>query len=169
MFLISSFFLTTSYNSTFAFGKLALALGEVTRANFSDRPVSTAVLVCFITGVAFLILGRFLPATPRISSTGKRFGIPLAEQFELSSRSSLSSPSSPILGGPEEPAPSQYRYWGNLGLLVTACALRIETFRQVSLNTECAPAGYAVSSKRAVAVFTQISHYLSIYSTLFPS
>ncbi|KAK5795835.1 hypothetical protein VI817_005120 [Penicillium citrinum] len=117
------------------------------------RPVSTAVITCFITGTVFLILGRFIPTTSQASSSSKRVDIPLAEQFELSSRSSLSSLSSPILRDTEESTPSLSRYWWKFGGLVATLCLRVETFRRVSLNTECVPSGYTYAIPFAISIY----------------
>lgn len=111
-----------------------------------DRPVHTAIVTCVLTGSALLILGRFVPAATRPSSpTPKWTAVPLADQFELGSRAS--SPS-PILSQDEPTLPRSRlllsRFWWKIALLLSLCCLRVELFRQVTLNSECAPAGYAV-------------------------
>lgn len=71
--------------------------------------------------------------------------MPLADQFELASQTS--SPS-PILSHDEPTLPRSRlrlsRFWWKVGLLLSLCCVRVELFRQVTLNSECAPAGYAV-------------------------
>lgn len=105
-----------------------------------DRPVSTAVLVCFLLGILLLAIGRFVPVGSRPSSPiGKRFSIP-TDHFELSLRSS--SPS-PILGS-QGPPPTSTRFWLKVGLFLWLLSLRVELFRRVTLHNECSPAGYAV-------------------------
>lgn len=111
-----------------------------------DRPISTSVLVCFLTGITLLVWSRFVslgssPSPP----TSKRPTIPHAEQFELPSRASTSSFT---LGDVESrPRPRFQLWWIKLALLLGLCGLRIESFRQVTRNTECAPAGYTVSCR----------------------
>jgi hypothetical protein len=111
-----------------------------------DRPISTSVLVCFLTGISLLVWSRFVSLGSSPSSpTSKRPAIPLAEQFELPSRASTSSFA---LGDVEtRPRPRFQPWWIKLALLLGLCGLRIESFRQVTRNTECAPAGYAVSCR----------------------
>ena len=112
-------------------------------------------MVCFLTGAVFLVLGRFVSLASRPSTPiNKRSGVPLAEQFDLSSRSP--SPS-PILGSDEPLSPLRSRLWWKLGLLLSICCLRVELFRQVTLNSECVPAGYSVRLK-----FTLILNMLHV-------
>ncbi|KAJ5934141.1 hypothetical protein N7466_003688 [Penicillium verhagenii] len=143
VFFLSSFFLHATYNTTFAF----------------DRPINTTVLICFLTGAVFLVFGYFVPSASRPSSPiSKRSRVPLADQFELaspsSSRSSRSSFSSPILAF-DEPTPLDVRsgYWYKLGGLLIICCLRVELFRRISLNSECAPAGYSYALPFTVSLY----------------
>ncbi|KAJ5325353.1 uncharacterized protein N7506_008455 [Penicillium brevicompactum] len=135
-FILSSLFLTTSYDTTFAF----------------DRPISTAVLVCFLTGVTFLTWSRFisLSSTPS-SPTSKRPGIPLAEQFELPSRASSSS--FPVGDLETRPRLRFQTWWIKVALLLVLCGARIESFRQVTRNTECAPVGYAYAIPFVISLY----------------
>ncbi|OQE42314.1 hypothetical protein PENCOP_c004G09004 [Penicillium coprophilum] len=136
VFFLSSLFLTTSYNTTFAF----------------DRPVSTSVLVCFLTGITLLVWSRFVTLGSSPSSpTSKRPIIPLAEQFELPSRASTSSVA---LGDVETRPRLRFQsWWMKIGLLLGLCGLRIESFRQVTRNTECAPAGYAYAIPFVISLY----------------
>ncbi|KAJ5278713.1 hypothetical protein N7478_004085 [Penicillium angulare] len=146
VFFTSSFFLDATYNATFAF----------------DRPVNTAILVCILIGITFLIIGRFTTLTTAPSTPiNKRSRLPLADQFELSSElSSRSSRSSSRSSSPapiptfDEPAPTlRSGYWYKIFLLLSACCLRIELFRQVSLNSECVPAGYSSAIPFLVSLY----------------
>ncbi|KAJ5542538.1 hypothetical protein N7535_004960 [Penicillium sp. DV-2018c] len=138
-FLLSALFLTTSYNTTFAF----------------DRPISTSILVCFLTGLTSLIWSRFVSITSSpLSPTSKRPVIPLAEQFELPSRASTSS--FPL--GESDSRPRSWwakvsPWWIKVVLLLVLCDLRIESFRQVTLHTECAPAGYAYAIPFVISLY----------------
>ncbi|KGO55023.1 Lipopolysaccharide-modifying protein [Penicillium expansum] len=136
IFLLSSLFLTTSYNTTFAF----------------DRPISTSVFVCFLTGFTLLVWSRFVSLTSSPSlPISKRPVIALAEQFELPSRASTSSFS---LGDVETRPRLRFQlWWIKIGLLMGLCGLRIESFRQVTLNTECAPAGYAYAIPFVISLY----------------
>ncbi|KAJ5838619.1 uncharacterized protein N7525_003807 [Penicillium rubens] len=136
IFLLSSLFLTTSYNTTYAF----------------DRPISTSVLVCFLTGLTLLVWSRFVSVGSSPSSpTSKRPAIPLAEQFELPSRASTSSFA---LGDVETRPRARFQpWWIKLALLLGLCGLRIESFRQVTRNTECAPAGYAYAIPFVISLY----------------
>lgn len=106
-------------------------------------------MTCFLTGSALLILGRFVPAATRPSSPIPKWTtVPLADQFELASPPSRTSSPSPILTQ-DEPAPPPSRtrlsrFWWRVAVLLSLCCVRIEVFRKVSLNSECAPTGYAV-------------------------
>ncbi|CAG8298156.1 unnamed protein product [Penicillium salamii] len=133
---VGSLFLATSYNTTFAF----------------DRPISTSVLACFLTGVTLLTWSRFISLSSIPSSpTSKRPGLPLAEQFELPSRASSSSfPVGDVETRPRLRFPS---WWIKAGLLLGLCGARIESFRQITRNTECAPAGYAYAIPFVVSLY----------------
>ncbi|KAJ5787982.1 hypothetical protein N7457_002972 [Penicillium paradoxum] len=135
-FLLSSLFLTTSYNTTFAF----------------DRPVSTSVLVCFLTGLTFLVWSRFvtLSSSP-LSPTVKRPIVPLADQFELPSRASTSS--FPLGDVENRPRIRYQSWWIKIGLLLGLCGLRVESFRQITRNIECAPAGYAYAIPFIISLY----------------
>ncbi|CAI7595471.1 unnamed protein product [Penicillium glandicola] len=136
IFLLSSLLLTTSYNTTFAF----------------DRPVSTSVLVCFLTGVTFLIWSRFVPlGSSPLSPVLKRPVIPLAEQFELPSRASTSSLA--LADVETRPRLRFQLWWLKISILLGLCGLRIESFRQVTRNTECAPAGYAYAIPFVISLY----------------
>ncbi|KAJ5121819.1 hypothetical protein N7526_008756 [Penicillium atrosanguineum] len=142
IFFLSSFFLVASYNATFAF----------------DRPVHTAVIVCFLTGVVFIILGRFVPAASRAYSPKPKWtAVPSSDQFELSSSPRSSSVSSPILGFNEPVLPQTRfwlsRFWWKVGLLLTLCALRVELFRRVTLHSECVPDGYSYAIPFVVSLY----------------
>ncbi|CEJ54018.1 hypothetical protein PMG11_00344 [Penicillium brasilianum] len=150
---VGSFFLVSSYNATYAF----------------DRPVSTAVLVCFLLGILLLAIGRFVPVGSRPSSPiGKRFSIP-TDHFELSSRSS--SPS-PILGS-QGPPPTSTRFWLKVGLFLWLLSLRVELFRRVTLHNECSPAGYAYAIPFLISLYDYWRHQKprsrAGYSPLQPS
>ncbi|KAJ5157007.1 uncharacterized protein N7482_008107 [Penicillium canariense] len=139
IFFLSSFFLASSYNATYAF----------------DRPVSTSVLVCFLLGAVFSVLGRFVPSVSRpLSPTRKRPGIPLADQFELPSRVSSSSP---ILG-PQGLPPPRTHFWLKFGLLLGIFGLRVELFRRVTLHNECAPTGYAYAIPFVISLYDYLAH-----------
>ncbi|KAJ5179173.1 hypothetical protein N7492_002383 [Penicillium capsulatum] len=134
IFFLSSFFLATSYKTTFAF----------------DRPVTTAIVVCFLTGATFLLLGRFMPlASIPSSHTIKPTGIPLAEQYELPSRASSPSPAL----GPDQPTTLRSRFSWRITLLIALCCLRVEFFRQITRNTECVPAGYSYAIPLLVSIY----------------
>ncbi|KAJ5447621.1 hypothetical protein N7445_002442 [Penicillium cf. griseofulvum] len=136
VFLLSSLFLTTSYSTTFAF----------------DRPVSTSVLACFLTGITLLVWSRFVSlALSPSSPNSKRPTIPLAEQFELPSRASTSSFA---LGDVETRHRLRFQsWWIKIGLLLGLCGLRIESFRQLTLHTECAPTGYAYAIPFVISLY----------------
>jgi hypothetical protein len=146
VFFLSSFFLVSSYNSTYAFGKLVSSSIKLIRQPqtdsnaHKDRPVSTAVLVYFLLGILLLAIGRFVPIVSQHSSPiGKRSSIP-ADHFEIASRTS--SPSSTL--GSQGPPLTLGRLWLRVGLLLWILGLRVELFRRVTIHNECAPAGYAV-------------------------
>ncbi|KAJ5084866.1 hypothetical protein NUU61_009445 [Penicillium alfredii] len=164
-FLLSSLFLTTSYNVTFAFGKPLSALDAIARSSAS-RPSSPA---------------------------DKEAGIPLTEEFvqqiplrshlrSLSATSALSEISSPaqsryqtwwtklkllvssyglrveyftrVLGNTSDHNWSRFQsWWMKIGLLVVICCLRVETFRQATLNTECATAGYTCAIPFIISLY----------------
>ncbi|KAJ5688632.1 hypothetical protein N7462_003024 [Penicillium macrosclerotiorum] len=124
VFFLTSFFLTSSYNATYAF----------------DRPVSTAVLAYILLGIAFTFLGRFYPSSyPCSSPSSKRFGIPPAQEFELPSRASSPSPAL----GLDQRVSFRTVFWLKLAFILILLGLRVELFRRVTLNTECTPAGYS--------------------------
>ncbi|KAJ6037373.1 hypothetical protein N7540_001652 [Penicillium herquei] len=143
VFFISAFLLAATYDATFAF----------------DRPVSTIVLTCFLTGTVLLIIARFFSLVTAISSpTAKRSRAPLADQYELASPSSsrsssptLSSFSSPILD--ERTPPIWSGYWYKIGLLLSICFVRLEFFRRVSHNSECVPAGFSYIIPLLVSIY----------------
>ncbi|KAJ5601099.1 hypothetical protein N7510_010633 [Penicillium lagena] len=162
IFLLSSLFLTTSYNATFAF----------------DRPVDTAILVCILLGVALMIWARLVPSVNRPPSpTRKPSGNPFPDQFELPSRNpsrtqspissplsasspfSVSSPASVFSGFSNPNTPLSWRsrwqvtQWAKVALLAGLCGLRIETFRRITLHTECAPATYEYAVPFAVSLY----------------
>ncbi|KAJ5893312.1 hypothetical protein N7495_005003 [Penicillium taxi] len=136
VFFLSSFFLTASYNTTFAF----------------DRPVDSAVLVCFFVGAVCVYIGRYNTLSSRpVKSINKRLEIPLFQLEEIESPNSNDFVS-PILGFGEFKT-WKYRLWCELGLLLSVCCLRVELFRRISLSSECTPAGYSYAIPLLVSVY----------------
>lgn len=110
-----------------------------------DRPVNTAVLVCILTGAVSILFGRFVPlASGPTASVSKRPEVPLAEQFELSS-SRPSSPS-PEYGSSRSNSFLHSRFLWTVVLVLVICGARVELFRRITFQNECAPHGYAVRS-----------------------
>ncbi|KAJ6080416.1 hypothetical protein N7467_010169 [Penicillium canescens] len=132
VFLISSLFLTTSYNTTFAF---VHQFWSVSLPGWSS---------CY--GVALFHRGR----NHRRRHSNDRVP-PLAEQYELPSRASTSS----FTFGETENRPSlrNRSWWIKLSLLVGLGGLRVESFRQVTRHSECVPSGYAYAIPFVISLY----------------
>ncbi|PYH89906.1 hypothetical protein BO71DRAFT_487565 [Aspergillus ellipticus CBS 707.79] len=145
VFLLSFTFISTSYNTTFAF----------------DHPLNSAVLACFLAGISLLILSRFVHRIPKISSSVHKYSaIPLAEREQT-----LEEPFSPIsLDSNSNLSPTRPRSaarWIKPGLLSLLGCIRIALYSDITANIECAPDGYAYSIPFIVALYDYWRHQRS--------
>ncbi|OOF97314.1 glycosyltransferase family 90 protein [Aspergillus carbonarius ITEM 5010] len=137
VFLLSCTFISTSYNTTFAF----------------DHPLNSAALACWFAGTSLLILSRFIHRIPKIVSSAPKYSaIPLTERDppleEPFSPISLNSNSSLTLTRPRNSA-----RWIKIGLLSVLGGLRIALYRDITAKIECAPDGYAYSIPFFLALY----------------
>ncbi|KAL4784171.1 hypothetical protein BJX76DRAFT_231067 [Aspergillus varians] len=133
-FLLGCTFITTSYNTTFAF----------------DHPLHTAVLACFLSGISLLILSRFVHQIPNISSPPDKYSaIPLTE-VDPSTVEAL-----PPIGIDNNAAKSQgtLKWWLKIGLLSGIGCARLALYRSATDNNECAPTGYAYLLPSFIALY----------------
>jgi hypothetical protein len=132
VFLLSCTFLTTTYDTTFVF----------------DRPLSSIVFVCLLSGISLVFLGAFfhyLPASKSLSHKNRYSVISLAEPGESPLGQGPLSPSSPISTSFPVPKSRKYGKWIRIAAVSTICCIRVEIYRRVTIRIECAPTGYAVS------------------------
>ncbi|KAL2863890.1 putative capsular associated protein [Aspergillus lucknowensis] len=128
-FLLSCTFITTSYNTTFAF----------------DHPLHTAVLACFLSGISLVILSRFVDRIPHIPlPTDKYSAIPLTE-LDITAECDHELPHTP-----ERPP---LRWWLKVGILSGISCARIALYRSATDNIECAPTGHAFLVPLFVAIY----------------
>ncbi|KAL4866806.1 hypothetical protein BDV12DRAFT_172287 [Aspergillus spectabilis] len=133
-FLLSCTFITTSYNTTFAF----------------DHPLHTAVLACFLSAISLLILSRFVFQTPNISHTTDKYSaIPLNE-LDHSALEGL-----PHLGTDADATKAQrtLKWWLMIGVFSGIGCARIIVYRSIADNIECAPPGYTYLIPLLVAIY----------------
>lgn len=159
VFLLSCLFLTTTYDTTFAFGKsrsnvfLQFSGSVLANCSHTDRPVCSLVFACFIAGSTLAILGRFVQHIPRASSPQQKYSvIPLTELGETSSRY---SPASPVdhLDEPHSPKSRNLNWWKKVALISAIACIRVEFYRQITLNIECARAGYSYAIPLLVSLY----------------
>ncbi|KAL4916996.1 hypothetical protein BDW62DRAFT_184790 [Aspergillus aurantiobrunneus] len=122
-FLLGCTFITTSYNTTFAF----------------DYPIHTAVLACFLSGISLLILSRFIHHIPNTSSPDKYSAIPLTELDQASAE----VPQSAQVNDDNAKDHRSPRWWLKIALLSGVGCARLALYRSITDNIECAPTGYA--------------------------
>ncbi|KAL4967906.1 putative capsular associated protein [Aspergillus stella-maris] len=116
-FILGCIFITTSYNTTFAF----------------DHPLHTAVLACFNSGISLLLLSRFVQRIPSISPPPDKYSaIPLTELDQ-------STPT----GVDDDASKDQYtlKWWFRIAVFSGICCARVAIFRYVTNHIECAPPG----------------------------
>lgn len=117
----------------------------------ADRPVCSAVLACFLAGSILLVLGKFGPHLPKVASPPKQSIIPLAE---LEDRSREPSPVS--LDYANESRADRLRslsWWKKIALVSAIGCIRVEFYRETTLNAECAPTGYAYTIPFLVSLY----------------
>lgn len=106
----------------------------------TDRPMTAAVIACLLTASILLILGSLI----------YRHMVPDGSSFSsfISSASEVFNQSFNHQYTPINPSPNSHAtYWTWIPFILLLCiaSARVEIYRQLSLNVECAPAGYGVS------------------------
>lgn len=113
--------------------------------------MNSLVSACFLAGTTILILARFAHHVPRPISH-KYSTIPLAER-----RDSLSRDPSPVsVDDVDEPYSARTRnsqWWKKVALLAVLGCVRVEFYREISLNVECAPGGYSYAIPLLVSLY----------------
>ncbi|KAL4887715.1 hypothetical protein BJY04DRAFT_204492 [Aspergillus karnatakaensis] len=134
LFLLSCTFITTSYNTTFAF----------------DHPLHTAVLACSLSAIALLILSRFGFQTlnPALT-TDKYSAIPLNEL----DRSPVELPPPAGIDIDATKERRTLKSWLGIGVFSVIGTARIAIYRSVTDNNECAPPGYTYLIPFLVAIY----------------
>ncbi|KAE8148019.1 hypothetical protein BDV25DRAFT_23602 [Aspergillus avenaceus] len=135
-FLMSCTFITTSYTTTFAF----------------DHPLESAALACLFAGVALLITNRLVSLTPATFSPAPKYtAIPLTglDRPSFEDSPATTSPSSGFLS----PKLLSSGRWLTVGLLSGIGCIRLALYRQITINIECAPAGYTCAIPFLVSLY----------------
>ncbi|KAL4931726.1 putative capsular associated protein [Aspergillus undulatus] len=128
-FILGCTFITTSYNTTFAF----------------DHPLHTAILACFNSGISLLLLSRFIQHIPGISPPPDKYSaIPLTELDQ-------SAPT----GADDDAAKAQYtlKWWLRIAVFSALCCARIPLFYKITEHIECAPTGHTFLIPLFVAIY----------------
>ncbi|KAL1970526.1 hypothetical protein VTN77DRAFT_4170 [Rasamsonia byssochlamydoides] len=143
LFFLSVTFLAASYDTTFVF----------------DRPAHSAVFSCFTAGISLLLLAKFYPHIFEADSTSQSYvSIPLTEPSEHSTPRASFSESLREKGSLNVKGIRVGTSWVLLAVSCCLLCIRIELFRQITLNDECSRPGYSSVIPFLISIYDYVRH-----------